>query len=142
MIGMIARLFAGPIIDAVTRVFVASQNKKATEAEMRAEVEKAIMQTIADVSHAQADVIKAEAQGESWLQRCWRPVTALAFASVILFYGIVLPIAVDWFGMPRVRVGDTLLSWIMQAVMLCLGGYIGGRTLEKITDSILTTLRK
>ena len=39
---------------------------------------------------------------------------------------IIFPIAVAWFSAPAVRVGDKLLGWIMQTVLIALGGYIGG----------------
>ena len=32
----------------------------------------------------QAEVIKAEAQGESWLQRCWRPLVMLVFTALVV----------------------------------------------------------
>jgi hypothetical protein len=35
------------------------------------------------------------------------------------------------FAAPPVRVGDKLLGWIMQMVMIAPGGYIGGRILER-----------
>ena len=32
-----------------------------------------------DIERAAAEVVKAEAQGQSWIQRTWRPVTVLTF---------------------------------------------------------------
>lgn len=137
MWSLITKLLAGPLIGRLVDVFVEYQKRKGTEAEFRAEVEKVIMNTISDVSREQADIIKAEIEGENWLQRNWRPLTAISFAFVIFFYGILSPILVGWFGFPPVRVGDDLLRWIMDAVVICLGGYIGGRSLEKIVKMIV-----
>jgi len=137
MFAILAKLLTGPLLVKITSIFVEYQKRKGTEAEFRAEVEKAILSTFADVSRTQGSIIEAEMRGESWMQRNWRPVTAIAFAFIVFFYGIITPVLVGWFGFPPVRVGDQLLEWIMQAVMVCLGGYIGGRSLEKIVGMIV-----
>jgi len=137
MFAFLAKLVAGPLVGKIVDLVKGWQDRKATEAEMRAEVEKAILGTFAEVAKSQADVIMAETRGENWLQRNWRPCVAVCFAFIVAFYGLLSPILVGWFGFPPVRVGDQLLEWIMQAVMVCLGGYIGGRTLEKIVTTIV-----
>lgn len=134
---LLTNLIAGPLVGKLVDLFASYQKRKATEAEFRAEVEKAILDTFDDVARSQADIIKAEMEGEGWLQRNWRPLVAVSFAFIILFYGLITPIMVGWFGFPPARVGDDLLKWIMDAVVICLGGYIGGRSLEKIVKMIV-----
>jgi hypothetical protein len=136
MLAFLAKLVAGPLIGKVVDLVKGYQDKKLSEAALRAEVEKAILSTFADVAKTQGSVIEAEIKGESWLQRNWRPIVAVSFAFIVLFYGLITPILVAWFGAPPVRVGDQLLEWIMNAVVICLGGYIGGRSLEKIVSSL------
>ena len=136
MLAFLAKLVAGPLVGKVVDLVKGYQDKKLSEAALRAEVEKAILSTFADVAKTQGSVIEAEARGESWLQRNWRPIVAVAFAFIVVFYGLITPIAVGWFGAPPVRVGDQLLGWIMDAVVICLGGYIGGRSLEKIVATL------
>jgi hypothetical protein len=136
MLAFLAKLVAGPLVGKVVDLVKGYQDKKLSEAALRAEVEKAILSTFADVAKTQGSVIEAEARGESWLQRNWRPIVAVAFAFIVVFYGLITPIAVGWFGAPPVRVGDQLLGWIMEAVVICLGGYIGGRSLEKIVATL------
>lgn len=135
MFNLLSKLLLGPLLDKLVDLYKGYNERQVTEAQLRRDIEKTILGTFKDVSKTQADVIMAEMQAEGWLQRNWRPVTAVCFAFIVFFYGILLPIAVDWFGAPPVRVGDQLLQWIMDAVMLCLGGYIGGRTLEKIVST-------
>jgi hypothetical protein len=136
MLAFLAKLVAGPLIGKVVDLVKGYQDKKLSEAVLRAEVEKAILSTFADVAKTQGSVIESEIKGESWLQRNWRPIVAVSFAFIVLFYGLITPILVAWFGAPPVRVGDQLLEWIMNAVVICLGGYIGGRSLEKIVSSL------
>lgn len=138
MFNILSKLLLGPLLGKLVDLYKSYNAKQVTESQLRRDIEKVILGTFSEVSKTQADVIMAEMQAEGWLQRNWRPITAVCFAFIVFFYGILLPIAVDWFGAPPVRVGDQLLQWIMDAVMLCLGGYIGGRSLEKI----VATFRK
>lgn len=136
MFDLLSKLLLGPLLGKLVDLYKSYNERQVTEAQLRRDIEKTLLGTFKEVSQVQADVIMAEMKGENWMQRNWRPVTAVAFAFIVFFYGILLPVAVDWFGAPPVRVGDELLHWIMDAVMLCLGGYIGGRTLEKIVSTI------
>lgn len=135
MLGAILNLVTGPLIGKLVELYKSYNQKQVTETQLRRDIEKAILGTFAEVSKSQADVIIAEAQGENWLQRNWRPLVAISFAFVVFFYGIITPILVGWFDVPPVRVGDQLLEWIMDVVKICLGGYIGGRSLEKIVST-------
>ena len=140
----VARLFAniltGPLVKAVLDVFERARQAQLDGKAIEAELEKVIAAELGRIAatelQARHDVLIAELRGESWLQRNWRPLVAITFATVIVFYGLILPIAVDWFGAPPVRIGDTLLGWIMTSVNIAIGGYIGGRTLEKIARLI------
>lgn len=132
MLGVILKLVSGPLVKALLDLYKGYNQRQVTEAQLRRDLEKTILGTFEEVSKSQADVIMAEARGENWLQRNWRPVTAVAFAFIVFFYGLLMPVLVAWFDIPPVRVGDLLLEWIKDIVIICLGGYIGGRTLEKI----------
>ena len=133
----LAKIIAGPLVGKIVDLVTAYQGRKLSEAELRAEVDKAVLDTFSEVSKSQASVIEAEMRGESWMQRNWRPVVAVSFAFIVFFYGIITPVLVSWFGAPPVRVGDDLLKWIMDAVVICLGGYIGGRTIEKVVKMMV-----
>ena len=45
----------------------------------------------AKLMDAQASIIKAEAQGQSWLQRSWRPITMLTFLMIRSPETVMLP---------------------------------------------------
>lgn len=77
------------------------------------------------IMQMQADVIMTEAKGDSWLQRSWRPVTMLSFLVLVVcdsFGWLVTPIA------PQM--------WSL--LQLGLGGYVVGRSAEKIIPKVLT----
>jgi len=142
MIAALARLLTGPVVDRVADVWKAHLDKQVSEQELRAEVAKAVVAAIAGVPDAQARVLIAEAQGESRLQRTWRPLTGAALGFTVFFWAVLVPVGVDWLGLPPIRVGDQLLEWVFTALLGFGSVYAGGRTLEKIADRITARLQR
>jgi len=68
-------------------------------------------------------IIEAEAKGQSWLQRNWRPITMLTFLVLI---------TLDTFGVLAYRLSGE--AWTL--LQIGLGGYVVGRSAEKIVDKI------
>lgn len=75
------------------------------------------------------DVIMSEANGQSFLQRNWRPITMLTFLILVVL---------DSFGLLSTPLAPE--AWVL--LQLGLGGYVVGRTAEKIVPNILSTIRK
>jgi hypothetical protein len=73
---------------------------------------------------AQADIIKAEAQGKSWIQRSWRPITMLTFLVLVVCDSF------GWLANPLAPEAWTLLQ-------IGLGGYVVGRSAEKIAPAVM-----
>lgn len=74
------------------------------------------------IAEHQSTVVSSEAQG-NWLQRSWRPITMLTFLVLVIFnqFGLlIIPLAEDIWDLFKVG----------------LGGYIGGRSLEKVVATI------
>ena len=103
-----------------------------SEAEFRIEMAK-ISETI--VGH-QASIIKAEAASKHWLAATWRPILMLSFGFVIL-YSVIAPTLgaapIDLEGIPD-------RFWSLMTVGI--GGYVGGRTIEKVAPAIVEGLQK
>ena len=68
---------------------------------------------------SQMQIIKAEAQGNSWMQRNWRPITMLTFLALVVC---------DSFGWLPNRLAPE--AWVL--LQIGLGGYVAGRSLEKL----------
>jgi len=81
------------------------------------------------LADAQSKVITAEAQGSSWMQRNWRPITMLSFVAIMLNNFVLAPYATA-FGahIPTLTIPDPM--WGLLTVGI--GGYIGARTVEKV----------
>jgi hypothetical protein len=78
---------------------------------------------------SQMQIIKAEAQGNSWMQRNWRPITMLTFLALVVC---------DSFGWLPNRLAPE--AWVL--LQIGLGGYVAGRSLEKLAPSIVSVIKK
>ncbi len=72
---------------------------------------------------SQGRIVEAEAKGQSWLQRNWRPITMLTFLILVVC---------DSFGWLAFRLSGE--AWTL--LQIGLGGYLVGRTGEKIVEKI------
>ena len=79
--------------------------------------------------HAKSQLMLAEAQGTSWLQRNWRPITMLTFLALVVL---------DAFGLLAFRLASE--AWTL--LQLGLGGYVVGRSVEKIVPKISQVMGK
>ena len=74
-------------------------------------------------------IILAEANSASWLARNWRPITMLTFLA------LVCADSFGWLANPLAEQAWTLLQ-------IGLGGYVVGRSAEKVTAGITGALKK
>ncbi len=78
-------------------------------------------------------VVVAEAQGESWLQRNWRPIVMMIFTGLVVCY---------WFGIQPAHADDTTILELFSIVKIGLGGYVIGRSAEKVATTVVGALKK
>ena len=76
---------------------------------------------------AKSEIIVAEAKGESWVQRSWRPVTMLTFVALVV---------ARWLGLTADTVGPELELQLMSLIKIGLGGYVAGRSIEKVAKTV------
>ena len=95
------------------------KRKKQIEADLVA----AIARQEEALSQSQSSIIQAEAQG-NWLQRSWRPIIMLVFATIVLIG--------TFFDLPILS--DTSRFWDL--LEIGIGGYVIGRSAEKITGRL------
>jgi len=107
--------------------FVTDPKDKAALAAQVAASQANLEQAALDASKS---TILAEEQGNSWLQKSWRPLVALGMFAVIMYAGVF----VSLFHLPQINmVGVPPELW--STFKLCLGGYMGLRTLDKGVDA-------
>jgi hypothetical protein len=82
--------------------------------------------------------VVAEAQSDSWLAANWRPITMLSFVFIIFNNWVLYPYF-KAFGLPVIYLEVPVNVW--NIVELGLGGYVIGRSGEKIASSVAEVLK-
>lgn len=123
----------GQVLDGVFGLLDKAVEDKDKANEIKAAIDQALLS--ADLSRfqqeikAQASIVLGEVQGESWLQRNWRPVLMLTIVAIVANNYILAPylgsIFPDYFHV--LALPDRL--WDLMTVGV--GGYVVGRSGEK-----------
>lgn len=123
MIGLVSSLLpvVGNVLD---RVLPDQVERDKVKAELQAQM----LQHSATIEKAAADVVVAEAKGESWLQRNWRPITMMSFVVIVVNNYIAVP-WLQTFGAPAVSLDIPPDMWSL--LQIGIGGYIVSRGAEK-----------
>lgn len=133
IVEMLAKAALGPVLGTIKDLYGKYRDGQISEQTLENEAYKALLVAFTGLWSTQASVIKAEISSDSWLTKTWRPLMATSASFVlIIWYGWMVPIAVNWLGLPPLSVGEDLLKWIYVLVTIALTGYVGGRTIEKI----------
>ncbi|HAA04784.1 MAG TPA: hypothetical protein DCE18_15665 [Syntrophobacteraceae bacterium] len=80
---------------------------------------------------AQAQIVAAEAQGQSWLQRNWRPVLMLVIVAIVANNYIIYPY-LELFGVKATPLELPERMWSL--MQIGVGGYVVGRSAEKVAE--------
>ena len=109
--GLIKGVLDKVVPDAAERDRIAFELQQALLANQGRELEEAVK------------VILAEANGESWLQRNWRPLTMLWFTGLV---------GAHWLGYTPENLSENVVLGLLDIVQVGIGGYVLGRSGEKI----------
>ena len=115
-----------PVMSGLDQLFTSDDERKKAEImlkELRNNLASELIGYESELLKAKSDIIKAEANGQSWLQRSWRPITMLTFLVLVVcnsFGLLAMPLAPEMW---------TLLQ-------IGLGGYVVGRSAEKIAPKV------
>ena len=90
-------------------------------------IKEIILQKKVELQQMQTDIIIAEAKG-NWLQRSWRPILMLSFGFIIIYVKFVAP--VFDLTIPKLEIE----FW--ESLKIGIGGYVVGRSAEKISKNI------
>jgi hypothetical protein len=117
-----------PAADLVDELVTSDEEKLQIKKQLR-EIENKFQEKILDYEaqllEKRSDIVKAEATGQSWLQRSWRPITMLTFLVLVVcnsFGLLVTPLADE--------------AWTL--LQIGLGGYVVGRSAEKVVSQLRT----
>ena len=131
VLGLIGQIFK-PAMDMIDNVHTSTEEKLIQKAQLL-ELQTTFLVQALDYEQEQLKsktaIIMAEASSQSWLARSWRPITMLTFLVLV---------CADAFGMLPFRLADD--AWTL--LQIGLGGYVVGRSAEKVTSGITTALKK
>jgi hypothetical protein len=97
------------------------------------EMERSKVQMALAIFAGQAEIVKAEAQSQHWLAACWRPILMLTFGGLIV---------ARWLGWSAPNISEAEILKLWEIVQFGLGGYVVGRSVEKVVPSIAEAMKK
>lgn len=133
----IVAAFGGNIVEQLGSTVDKFVTTDAEKTKLKQELSQVVMSNLNRMAEAQASVIQTEMKGD-FLQRNWRPMVMLAFAFILIM---------KWFGWTDSSISEALELELMTLLELGIGGYVAGRSIEKIADTVtknvdLSSLRK
>jgi len=122
-------LFSGKgaeIIGSVGNVIDGLTTNDSERSDAKTRLSEIVMAKLNELASLQADVIQTEMKG-NFIQRSWRPMLMLFFAAVI---------GMKWFGLTDQSIPNELEMELLGIIKLGLGGYVVGRSAEKIASTV------
>lgn len=92
-----------------------------------------VMQHANAIEQAAAEVVKAEAASSHWLAANWRPLTMLTFVGLVV---------ARWLGYTAEGMTENEYLSIYDLIKIGIGGYVVGRSAEKIVPAITEAMKK
>lgn len=116
----------GPVFDVIDEAVTDKDEANRLKQEIQAKV----IDSKDSMAQYQMKIILAEATGESWTQRNWRPLLMLTIVAIIANNYLVGPLLSGLFGLeyPLLELPDPM--WTLMTIGV--GGYIGARSVEKV----------
>jgi hypothetical protein len=131
-----------PVVNLIDELHTSQEEKSQIKIGLlgaQAELSMQVLDYETKLAEQQTRVIVAEAQGQSWLQRNWRPMLMCTLGFIVLNNYVLVPYASS-FGLP-VPMLD-LPDGMFNLLVVGVGGYVVGRSGEKITQTIMRESRK
>lgn len=126
-----------PILgDVVKRVLPEDKDKRA---EIERELNMAVLNNANSIEQAASSIVLAEAKSESWLASSWRPILMIIITMIIGWNFLVAPLielGVQLFTGNMIPLAIELPDQLWSLLMIGVGGYVGGRSLEKVAKNI------
>lgn len=135
ILSLIAKIF-DPLARMVDDVHTSQEEKLVLRNELvslQNQLSSEMLKYETELLQSQQKIIVAEAQGQSWLQRNWRPILMLTIVAIIANNYILVP-WLQVFGVqaPVLELPNDLYTLMTVGV----GGYVGGRTIEKVAPQL------
>lgn len=110
---------------------------KSLRDQLKHDIQSQLLNNETALAKAASTIIVAEAQGESWMQRNWRPSLMFLIMGLLVFNGVMVPLVEVFFAvdLPILEAWKAIPSQMWTLLQIGLGGYIVGRSGEKIAKT-------
>ena len=122
--------FTGGVVKEVGNVIDKLFTSEEERIKAKNEVFKVLQEQQLELQKLQTEVILAEANG-NWLQRSWRPILMLAFGFIVIYVKFIAPL----FNLTTPEL--EIEFW--ELLKIGIGGYVVGRSAEKISKNVTFT---
>jgi len=138
-IALVAQIAAGLVQGPLTKVLDAYIADTELRRKLAAELETQVLNHLGKSAELGAGVVMAETQSEHWLTRSWRPLFMLLLMGFLLLAGLLLPLAdlAAGHAIPFEPRWQMLPAGFWDFLSVGMGGYIGGRSVEKVAGLLL-----
>jgi Holin of 3TMs, for gene-transfer release len=105
---------------------------------LKADLEASLLDHLSKSEELQQNVVVAEIKSEQWLTANWRPILMLVLMGFLILVGFIIP-TLDWIAghpIPYQPRWNELPGGFWDFLSVGVGGYIGGRSLEKISGQV------
>jgi len=113
---------AGPLLKGIFNTIDSVVDDDDMRAKLKNDLQTKVLDGQAQEIEAAMKIVVAEAQGGSWIQRSWRPITMLVFVALIV---------AKWLGWTAPGISEAIELALFDIIKVGLGGYVVGRSVEK-----------
>jgi hypothetical protein len=132
IIGKIVAPLLGKVFDIIDDLVPDKDLAAKLKAEMQMSVMAMEHKEAMTLIQAQGDIVKAEIQGDSWIQRSWRPILMLVIVAIVANNYLIYPY-LSMFTEKTVILNLPRELWNLMSIGV--GGYIVGRSGERIAKN-------
>lgn len=134
LLGPLLELINGPVFSIIDKLIPDSN----LNSKLKAEIRQKTISHESEIVGAQRHILLQEISQGSLLTRSWRPVLMYIIILFLLVYGLILPLG-DLFTPAKLAFNprwQEIPDGFWSLLNLGVGGYIGGRSLEKIATTV------
>ena len=124
----IFEFLSGNVISEVGKVLDNLFTNEEEQKKAKNEVFRILKEKELQLRQMQTEIIVTEAKG-NWLQRSWRPILMLAFGFIVIYVKFIAPLF-------DLRIPE-LENEFWNLLQLGIGGYVIGRSAEKIAKDVI-----
>jgi hypothetical protein len=122
-----------PVLGQVAKNLFPDPQDELKRLELQNNLSIEVMKNAQSLEQAAADIVKTEAASQHWLAANWRPIMMLTFGGLIV---------ARWMGWAAPELSEAEYLKLWDIVELGLGGYVIGRSAEKIAPIVAGALKR